>query len=251
MFPSREYKIPLRVNTPLDELGDDINFIIPIKWPNKFKTREVLFLDTPEYDLRKRGYLYRIRDSRRAYLKFRSPDMCEVLTNRMIGDKEVARIKLEEDILPPFRSRFSISARIKCKGDAPPEKVGHIEALFPCAVNVFPNREARLFVVNDRRVQEEVHKSKTFRIGDEKAMASIVIWSVDNTPVVSELSFRYQNGKGEYSNKTVMAAQFIFTHMQALPWCSPTTCTKTQWIYGEASWHQNLVQKQGECNAQG
>src|SRR5919109_631606 len=88
---------------------------------NEKETRSIIFLDTPDHTLRRNGLVLRQRavDEAVEYtLKCRSEDRYFAAgTDVGAADRLKSDPKLEEDIAPPFRGRFSHSTTITVAGD--------------------------------------------------------------------------------------------------------------------------------------
>jgi len=120
---SREYKLMLNTDRFRDrDEGSEqflnlIDFLIRqqggtvIERQNNEEHRRTSYLDTPQFALRQSGLALRLREEAKGFqinLKYRSPDRYMSAAQNVSSSKP-GKIKFEEDILPPFVSKFSHS----------------------------------------------------------------------------------------------------------------------------------------------
>lgn len=215
--------------------------------------RMITFYDTSDHLFRNNGLVFRRRIEEAEFqftLKARSED-------RYISDGfdlEEAdglnnKLKFEEDIAPPFRSRFSHSNTVKFHGntDCPfgktPTALKDAASLFPVLGDLSSNGETvskktKLLPVNGMTANERVYKGPMLKLGgSESASIAVILWSNgwNGRPLVAEFSFRYRDKNEDYSAKTAQSARRFFEAIQTLDWCSPASVTKTQYVYRESS----------------
>jgi hypothetical protein len=219
--------------------------------------RTIVFLDTPELALRGAGFVLRRRmaDGKAEYtLKCRSEDRYFAAgadLSTVEGFK--ADEKLEEDIAPPFRCRFSHSNTVR-----PPKKsglrrgelpgtLGEAAAFFPVVGVVHDERgippETPLRVVNGITAYERVYTGARLVFGgaepdgdEEEASVALILWSDgdEGRPLVAEFSFRLEDEKERFSRGLSRSARSFFEGVQRLERARPEGRTKTEFIYRDA-----------------
>ncbi|MGD9722708.1 MAG: hypothetical protein AB7O59_15350 [Pirellulales bacterium] len=213
--------------------------------------RTIEFLDTADCLLRRNSLILRRRleadggNDRQFTLKCRSPDRyvaehAQVHARR----KHEPQPKFEEDIAPPFRSRFSHSSTVKVdkQGAKLPKTVAAAAKIFPllAALNegdTNGRNRTPLVVVNDFQAKERVWKGPVFALGgDVLATVALIFWSYEwkSRTIAAELSFRYGDKREQYDPLHAQLACDLFAAVQALEWCLPEGATKTQFAYGGA-----------------
>ena len=127
--------------------------------------RTTWYLDTTGYELQRANVTLRVREEAGAKkpfkvtLKYRAPDRytaagCDVRCTKEVDDDDV---KFEEDVVPPFVSKFSYSVSFKSKDQPSLETLADAVAFFPgLAAYAIPDR-TRLRVVNGFRAHEVAH----------------------------------------------------------------------------------------------
>jgi len=106
---------------------------------NTEKQRTTWYLDTPGYELRRSNITLRVRDrpnSKNRYkvtLKYRAPDRYSAAGRdiRCSEDVDDDDVKFEEDVVPPFVSKFAYSVSFKSKELAPLRSMADVVDLFP------------------------------------------------------------------------------------------------------------------------
>jgi hypothetical protein len=132
---------------------------------SKEKIRTTWFLDTSGFELQRANIVLRVReeagasDPYKVTLKFRAPDRytaagCDVRCTQEIDDDDV---KFEEDVVPPFASKFSYSVSFKSKDRPEPETMADAVALFPGLAGYDIPDRTPLRVVNGFRAHEVAH----------------------------------------------------------------------------------------------
>jgi hypothetical protein len=262
---SREYKLMLRaskfkgdesqVNAAAGELWQDLAAIII---PNavavsgtddiRHKRRQVRFFDTGDKWLRGNDYVVRERidldsNERQLTLKFRHPDRFVSQDRSMDPHKDYAvDMKFEEDIKPAYIALYSYSSNILVKDDVAIDTLQGIGKLYPGleqAVDNWPLEEQKLLHVGNFTAYEQVIKGTSFQIRKNPeiaAVCSLTLWYAseeDQTPVVAEFSFKYEDEKENYSGKMARRAYDSFHAIQAnlKPWIDDKSMTKTAYVY--------------------
>ena len=142
---AREYKLMLNVDRFADRAhGSEafyhlLKFLIEkdgeatIQAESEEKRRLTSYWDTSELALRQEGYALRLRQKKKGFeinLKHRSPDRY-LSAARALANSQNGETKFEEDILPPFVSKFALSTEVDVT-DAPDlSTVQKAVALFP------------------------------------------------------------------------------------------------------------------------
>lgn len=259
---SREYKVMLQpelfevrrpaVEAFLSEVQEKSK-LVGVKSSGKLKSPEkkiIRFLDTPDFTLRRNGFVLRRRDLKdtdetQFALKVRSPDRYFAQGVDVAHDTNFeAKEKLEEHIAAVFRSRFSHSMTLTMGRDdaKSPTSVKKAGKLFPvldalrCDGRVCPPK-TKLEIVNGVVAHERVYDGFALHIGDTDASVAIILWTKGRKgrPLTAEFSFRYKDKKEHYSAKLPAAAQRLFLSVQQLDWCAPGIPTKTQYVYEQST----------------
>ena len=136
------------------------------------------YLDTEVHSLRNRGFVLRLREeANKAYkvtLKYRGFD--RYLSARQdMSTKEEGETKFEEDIIPPFTSKYSHSTSIEGNGKLPSlKRMSDIIQLFPGLKKLdFP--KAKLFIVNNFEAHEIALKLFNLKFAGKKAKFKTVL----------------------------------------------------------------------------
>jgi hypothetical protein len=211
------------------------------------KTRTIEFLDTSGLALYANGYVLRQRSKKENggsefTLKCRAADRYIAAgADVRPGKGYKCEPKFEEDIAPPFLSRYSLSSTLKSKQKRP-KRLKEAIRLFPVLQSVQRDGsrcdpDIELSVVNGVKAFERVLTGPTFDLGDERADLALILWSNGSKgrPLVAEFSFRYER-KGEgFSAPVAQRAHDLFIALQRLDWVHPQAMTKTQYVYRTGS----------------
>jgi hypothetical protein len=251
---SREYKLMLNVNRfkqrdegiaaffqlvkfLLDKEGGNIT-----EEQNEEERRVTSYLDTPELALRQQNFSLRLRkeaeDSFQINLKYRASDRY-VSAARDVSSSDKGKAKFEEDVMPPFISKFSHSITVKKK--TPPElsTMEQVTALFPSLAALGLDDKTTVKTIKKFEAVEIVHKLCKFQFARSRAAkASLSFWYLPgdetNWPLVTEFSFDYDappvaDGELEsYPTALVTGANNLFSALQnQAGWIDPNGTTKT------------------------
>lgn len=204
------------------------------------------YFDTPELALRQAGYSLRLRDERPAggrfqiNLKFRAPDRY-ISAGQDLSSTEDGNPKFEEDILPPFVSKFSNSNSLESADEPDLSSVGKLTALFPGLGGLKLGQDVAVRKINNFTAVEVVRKLCKFRFGGKPNLkASLSFWYLEEGeegwPLVGEFSFDYDAAKDgggadkleQYPAATVEGANRLFAAVQGQAgWFNPGGTTKT------------------------
>jgi hypothetical protein len=263
---SREYKLMLNVDRFRDrgqasqEFFDLVDFLVG-KEEGKVKReqdteeqneerRRTSYLDTPELALHQQGFALRLREEGdgtgrfQINLKYRDPDRY-VSAAQDVSSPQADETKFEEDILPPFTSKFSHSTSIE--GDTLPElgSMKQVIDLFPGLEDLGIDGDAAIKTVNDFEALEVVRKLCTFKFGGSPTIkASLSFWYLpegdEGWPLVGEFSFDYDAPDGEadgealesYAREVAWRAGRLFKALQRQEgWFDLDGTTKTAFVF--------------------
>jgi uncharacterized protein YjbK len=257
---SREYKLMLNVDRfrnrqngceeffkLLESLVKKVGGAIDEK-QTKEEKRQTSYLDTRDLALYQNGFAVRVREEGNGNnkvelnLKYRGADRYLAAAQDVSSptpDKE----KFEEDILPPFVSKFSRSTSVESKTVPPIATVGHLLTFFPGLQPVLGDKDKPIKTVNGFKASEIVRKLCKIDFGGKPLVkASLSFWYFEGHeaeyPLVAEFSFDYDatNSDGTQNNDTielyasevVERANRLFKALQKQEgWRSFTTTTKT------------------------
>ena len=169
-------------------------------------------------------------------LKYRNPDRFLALhADLRPKKKKGAKTKLEEDIGPPFVSRYSHSTTVKDVNS--PRSLKEASASFCVFENLVrdgkkASLDLKLQPVNGLKVYERVYSGPVFQVDKTTIELALIYWSheKEGRPLIVEFSFRYPV-QGMVSKKTSELAKTWFDQIQGLDWSLPESRSKTQYIY--------------------
>ena len=221
--------------------------------PKHEETRRTWYLDTTALSLRQQGFVLRVReeeDEKEKYkitLKYRSPDRY-ISASRDMSTAATGKTKLkfEEDIIPPFSSKFSRSISVY------EEKLPDLGDLKKVA-NLFPGLKKMPFdermdveIVNQFKAYEIFRKVAKLKFEEEPIVkAGLSFWYLlgesEELPLVGEFSFDYdvlKNGKKDadkleqFPITVVAGANRLFQALQKQAgWINFQATTKTAYAY--------------------
>lgn len=209
---SREYKLMLNVDRfkERDEGVETfltlIKFLVGetgiVKEADKTEKRITSFLDTAELALHQRGFALRRRQELEPKPGFQLNLKCRDSDRYVSAAKDVSaagesKQKFEEDILPPFVSKFSNSNTVKIKETTPLGTVGEIARLFPGIKTLNLDENTVVAPVDGFRVIEIVRELCEIRFDDqEPVVSSMSFWYLEDSetewPMIAEFSFAYK-----------------------------------------------------------
>jgi hypothetical protein len=255
---SREYKLMLNVDRFKDRgQGAQIffglvEFLIKkaggalVEKQNEEEKRRTSYLDTPELTLRQHGFALRLREETKdnefqINLKYRDSDRY-ISAAQDLSSPQAVKTKFEEDILPPFVSKFSHSISIKTNAMPDLSSMQKVTALFPGLKKLNIGGNTAVKTINDFKAVEVVRKLCKFRF-DEPSIdikASLSFWYLtaeENAwPLVGEFSFDYDLADNEtkgdklemYPRPVAERANRFFRALQnQTGWINFNTTTKT------------------------
>lgn len=276
---SREYKLLLNTERFRDRTGgarlfwqvltflveNQGNGVIPDQSdPDKDaeKRRTTWYLDTPGYELQRANVTLRVREEQDAKkrfkvtLKFRAPDRytaagCDVRCKEEVKDDD---LKFEEDIVPPFVSKFAYSVSFKTDNLPQFETMADAVALFPGLAVYDIHEKTPLAVVNGFRAHEVMHyigkltldrmpRARGLELPEFVVNAALSHWYLrpdeNDYPLVTEFSFSYdaraaggEDRLEKFPPTVVAGANRLFRDVQnQAGWLAQFGSTKTAYVF--------------------
>jgi hypothetical protein len=210
---SREYKLMLNVDRFRDrgqasqEFFGLLDFLVNKEGgsveeeQNEEESRRTSYLDTPELALHQQEFALRLREEDddaegfQVNLKYRDPDRYVSAAHDLTSPR-ADKTKFEEDILPPFTSRFSYSTSVASDTPTDLSSMKKVIDLFPGLRDLDIYEDAPIKTVNDFEALEVVRKLCKFEFGGLPTIkASLSFWYLpggeNGWPLVGEFSFDY------------------------------------------------------------
>ena len=209
---SREYKLMLNVDRFKDrekasqEFLSLLDFLVSkeggsvVEEQNEEERRQTSYLDTPERALHQKGFALRLReedDDEQEFqinLKYRASDRY-ISAAQDLSSTQEGNTKFEEDILPPFVSKFSHSISIETDEDPELGTMNKVMDLFPGLRELDIDENTPVETVNDFKVLEVDRKLCKLEFDEEpKIKASLSFWYLtgeeDEWPLVGGVLLR-------------------------------------------------------------
>jgi hypothetical protein len=215
--------------------------------------REVLFYDTPEFDLYRNSFILRKRTfykdgwperDHELTVKFRHADMDTAaavdIHPRLEGESE---IKFKEELLPlknelgGMRSLFSHNCVLVTPNIVLDQGIEDIARVFPAMANIDISPKTKIDLVNNVAVEEVQVDPGSFDFGHGlHAKATIAIWRnrASETSLVGEFAFQAKFHKLDDIHVKAKARSEVFfraVQTHAPEWVQLAT-TKTAMVYG-------------------
>lgn len=205
------------------------------------EVRRTWYLDTSGFDLRRNEFALRIRREggkiHKTTLKCRSADRYLAAAHDL-GASGKAELKFEEDILPPFQSRFANSADLESKAGPYLPDVAALAKIFPGISRLQIPGKAPLEVVNNLHFHEIFRKLCQIDFGKGPPLrAGASFWylteEADGWPVIAEFSFDLEAAApDDFPPKVLAGINGWFRALQGLPgWFNLDATTKTRFAY--------------------
>ncbi|QRG05611.1 hypothetical protein EZH22_21500 [Xanthobacter dioxanivorans] len=215
--------------------------------------REVLFYDTPEFDLYNNSFILRKRTfydngwprpEHELAVKFRSPDRERCATMdmapRIVGAVEV---KFKEEILPlkdklgEMRSLYSHNCIIISPGVVLNQGIKDIASVFPAMACLDVDNDSQIDLVNNMAVEEIQVDPGHFDFGHGyEAKATIAIWRnrASETSLVGEFAFqaKFQHYDDIHDKAKKLSEDFFCAAQTLAPEWVQLGTTKTAMVYG-------------------
>ena len=206
----------------------------------KEERRHTSYLDSAQFALRQNGFSLRLREEEDGFqvnLKYRDADRY-ISSSKDLSASREGKIKFEEDILPPFTSKFSHSNSIESNERPPLNAIKEVTSLFPGLKELDIDEDTPVTTAKNFKALEVTRKLCKFQFEEPEIIkASLSFWYLLNDthwPLVAEFSFDYEakkTGKGElelYSTSVVKgASDFFRSVLNQTGWLDLTTTTKT------------------------
>lgn len=255
---SREYKLMLNVDRFHNRERDAVDFwhllefLLTkqggevVKEQHSEEERLTWYLDTPEFALRQRGFVLRVReeskDGDKRYkttLKYRSGDRY-LAAAQNVASSEEGKFKFEEDILPPFQSKFSHSNSVKSKKVPKLTKMGKVIDLFPGLETLKIDKDTSIKKVNKFTAHETFRKVAQVKFSQEPVVKlGLSFWYLlgkkGELPLVAEFSFDYddESKSEQFPLEVIMGSKSFFHSLQKQSgWLNFQGTTKTAFAYG-------------------
>lgn len=254
---SREYKLMVNVDRFRERESSSLAFwqlvqflaqkqsANVVKEQHKEEKRVTWYLDTPEFALRQQGFVMRVREESgkkgkeyKTTLKYRSGDRY-ISASQNVASSIAGKFKFEEDILPPFRSKFSHSNSIKTKELPDLDSIENLITLFPGLSILNLRKKTPVTMVNGLQVQEVFRKVAQLEFGKSpKVKLGLSFWYLfgqgGELPLVGEFSFDYDDDtqSEQFPIQIVTGTNRWFQSLQKQSgWFNFNSTTKTSYAY--------------------
>lgn len=276
---SREYKLMLNValfkarEQNSQEFWQLVEFlaisqgakIIPPKNKDKWykeELRKTCYIDTHHQELKRNGFILRLREEEKdkktefkLTLKYRSSDRylssgqnLSVAPLDTLANIDQLSSKFEEDILPPFSSKFSHSLSLESEKKFDLNTIKDLNKFFPSLKELDIPSTQQLKIVNNFVANEVALKLKhkvifAPEIDDFEIKPALSFWyllgSKKELPLVAEFSFDYSSKKNKQEEElesfpfpVVKGANQWFAAIQKqVNWLNFNATTKTAYAY--------------------
>lgn len=275
---SREYKLMLNVDRFKDREHSAksfwglVEYLVErqcgkvVKRQDKEFVRRTWYLDTAWFALRQHGFVLRLREEMdkspryKITIKYRGPDryvsatrdvsVSEEMEEEIESEDGKAEIdpKFEEDILPPFYSKFARSTSVKTRKLPELGAVGQMLAVFPGLKVLKIPACTPLDTVRGFYAHEVARWIGQFEFGGEPTIkACLSFWyppeHEGESPLVAEFSFDYdlpdkdsidRDKLEQFPIEAVQGADRLFRVLQDQSgWFDLNATTKTAYVYTE------------------
>ncbi|MDK2595551.1 hypothetical protein [Pseudoalteromonas obscura] len=206
------------------------------------KTRKVTFYDIiHECTLAKLGYVFRERtdqDGSEVTLKYRHTDRYLSAFEDLSADSDEAKTKLEADysIAASGNWKVTYSHSTKTPNTRNINEVKDINYHFSGFHQKYQlSSSLTLQAVSGLAISEYVYEGIVIDLGKQDAEFALTLWYTaqqSNTPLIAELSFKYQDNQGDYSQKVASRAADLFDKLASEHSAvNALSLTKTQFVY--------------------
>lgn len=256
---SREYKLMLNVDrffhrdAGMEGFWRLVGFLVKKqggeveKQNDPEEKRRTWYLDTLGADLTRNHFILRVREDRKnddkeykITLKYRSPDRY-LSAAQDVSSADAGETKFEEDITPPFTSKFSFSTSIKRDRLPDFQTINDAVARFPGLDKLNVPGATPLEIVNHFQAHEVACKRGKLKFGEHKVKAAFSFWYLlgaeNELPIVGEFSFDYDalennspdSTKLEQFPVTLVSAtnRFFLSLQNQTGWLNCNATTKT------------------------
>lgn len=210
--------------------------------------RRTWYVDTAGHALRNAGFVLRVREELgkdepfKVTMKHRGPDRYIAAAHGIDGDGSDS--KFEEDILPPFISRFSYSRSFRYQETPSFGNLGGVREVFAGLPELEASNRTPVERVNGFKATEITYELCKFKpAGGTKVKAGLGFWYLPEVqtgpPLVGEFAMSYKaqpNGDEheleQFTPETVEACRNLFRAIQQQAnWFSLGMTTKTAFAY--------------------
>lgn len=178
---------------------------------NTEEERHTWYIDTPDLALQQQKFILRIREDKhepqcRVMLKYRSSDRYLSALQPVSSPKQ--KSKFEEDITPPFISKFSKSCSAKFLQKPELKTVRDIVELFPGIKDLGIALQSPVKTVNGFTAHEVASKVGQIEFDDQKLVVNVrfSFWYLfdraDGFPLIGEFSFDYDTAGPYYQDSS-------------------------------------------------
>ena len=212
------------------------------------KRRNVRFYDSTDHHLRGNNYVFRERvaldtGKREVTLKYRHPDRYISQDRDMTAAViENGKTKFEEDIKLPFKKLYSFSTKQPISDDKNINKLKDIGKLYPGLKKGLKSyqKDVPIDLVGGFTARELVITGADFQIRKNpkvEAECALIAWYDDScgedTPILVEFSFKYENEREEYDGEAAQRAYDVFARLNNTlgKWVDSEELTKTSYVY--------------------
>lgn len=206
--------------------------------------RKTWYVDTPELALQQSKFILRVREEKedkkfKTTLKYRSSDRY-ISASRNV-EASGSKTKFEEDITPPFISKFSKSSFMETKQPPAIKTMGNVVRLFPGLAQLKLLENSPVTIVKNFVAYEVFRKAGRIKFAGQEPIVKVAFsfWylpeNIDTYPLITELSFDYdaQDEAGQnFPVAVVEASNQLFTALQKQSgWLNRDSDTKTNYAY--------------------
>ena len=172
---------------------------------NKEMKRRTCYLDTPGLDLRRRQLALRVREEgggdevmTKVTLKHRDPDRYISASQDLSTSIKKSKNKFEEDVLPPFTSKFSQSTSVKYKKPPKLDRIDRVTSVFQGIAAFNIPGDTPVERVNGFQPYEIARWVGKLKFGQEPILKAVLsFWyligknTAEELPLIVEFSFDY------------------------------------------------------------
>lgn len=215
----------------------------PETW--KIEIRKTWYLDTPDLKFKENNFSLRVRQEDRnkdnqykISLKYRSEDHAKS-ASKDVSSPQNSKPKFEEDIVPPFISKFSRSNSIDTSDL--PKTISDVLALFPRLSELKVADSTAIQKVNNFVAHEiclKTPKRIRFNNSPTTIKACFSFWYLlgkdDEYPLISEFSFDYDIPDNPSNDFLAFkeSSNLLFANLQKFTdWLSSGNSTKTAFVF--------------------
>lgn len=259
---SREYKLMLNADRFKDrEQGSEafwslVDFLVdkqggkPEKYKKvKKKKRRTWYADTAGLALRRHGFVLRLREEEGEVKKYKITLKCRasdryVSASQDVSSSEEGKTKFEEDIMPPFTSKFAHSTAVRTNELPSLGEMDKAVALFPGLKALEIPGNTPIETVNSFTAYEIALWIGKIYFGEgPKIKACLTFWYLlgeeDELPLVAEFSFDYdvlkrppEDHLEQFPTQVVAGTNRFFKTLQKQSgWINFNATTKTAYAY--------------------